>query len=192
MILIIVPDGGNHKGTLTKLPKKHALLRFKTTGKQCHASLPQLGKNAFVAASHLVTKLDISKTFCKNRLSYLNRLSALSRQKKKQNVYVNTIPGEDVFYLDCRVLPQYNLKDLSEIKTQRPEQKFKVKIEISEVQKLQVTKPTSAAAPAVHALQKAVKTIYAVKASAGGVGAGTAAAFFRKEIIPPPYGRKSM
>ncbi|MGB4208176.1 MAG: M20/M25/M40 family metallo-hydrolase, partial [Smithellaceae bacterium] len=68
--------------------------------------------------------------------------------------------------------------------TRSVEQKFKVKIEISEVQKLQATKPTSAAAPVVHALQKAVKTIYAVKASAGGVGAGTVAAFFRKRNYP--------
>ncbi len=188
--LIIVPDGGNHKGTLIEVAEKSMLwLRFKTTGKQCHASLPQLGKNAFVAASHLVTKLDIlKKRFAKTDKLFKPPVSTFEPTKKEANVgNVNTIPGEDVFYLDCRVLPQYNLKDiLKEIKiiTRSVEQKFKVKIEISEVQKLQAPKPTSAAAPVVHALQKAVKTIYAVKASAGGVGAGTVAAFFRKRNYP--------
>ena len=54
--LIVVPDSGNPQGTLIEVAEKSMLwLCFKTKGKQCHGSKPQLGNNAFVAASHLVT-----------------------------------------------------------------------------------------------------------------------------------------
>lgn len=183
--LIIVPDGGNPRGTLIEVAEKSMLwLRFKTKGKQCHASIPQLGRNAFAAASYLVTRLELLKSrFPKSDKLYKPPMSTFEPTKKEPNVgNVNTIPGEDVFYLDCRVLPQYKLTDvLAEIKkiTRAVEYKHKVKIEISIVQKLQAPKPTAADAPVVRAISKAVKFVYGAKAAAGGVGAGTVAAFFR-------------
>jgi succinyl-diaminopimelate desuccinylase len=188
--LIIVPDGGNPKGTLIEVAEKSMLwLRFKTKGKQCHASVPQLGKNAFFAASNLVVQLgSLKKYFANSDELFKPPMSTFEPTKKEPNVgNVNTIPGEDVFYLDCRVLPQYKLKNvLVQIKkiTHNIEQKFKVKIEISEVQKLQAPKPTLSDAPVVHALRKALKSVYGIKASAGGVGAGTIAAFFREKNYP--------
>jgi succinyl-diaminopimelate desuccinylase len=188
--LIIVPDGGNPKGTLIEVAEKSMLwLRFKTKGKQCHASIPQLGKNAFVAASHLVTQLGtLKKKFAKSDALFKPPTSTFEPTKKEANVgNVNTIPGEDVFYLDCRILPQYKLSDvMAEIKkiTRATENKFKVKIEISEVQRLQAPKPTPSDTPVVKALQKAVKSVYRAKATAGGVGAGTVAAFFREKKYP--------
>ena len=188
--LIIVPDGGNPRGTLIEVAEKSMLwLRFKTKGKQCHASIPQLGKNAFVAASYLVTQLGLlKKKFPKSDILFKPPTSTFEPTKKEANVgNVNTIPGEDVFYLDCRILPQYKLSDvMSEIKkiTRATENKFKVKIEISEVQKLQAPKPTPSDAPVVKALQKAIKSVYRAKAAAGGVGAGTVAAFFREKNYP--------
>ncbi len=56
--LIVVPDSGNPEGSLIEVAEKSILwLCFKTMGKQCHGSNPHLGNNAFLAASHLVTKL---------------------------------------------------------------------------------------------------------------------------------------
>src|SRR6185295_2876093 len=54
----LVPDGGNPEGTQIEIAEKSILwLRFHVRGKQCHASTPQKGVNAFAAASHLVVRL---------------------------------------------------------------------------------------------------------------------------------------
>ncbi|MGD0279330.1 MAG: M20 family metallo-hydrolase [Smithella sp.] len=188
--LIVVPDSGNPEGSLIEVAEKSMLwLCFKTTGKQCHGSKPQLGNNAFVAASHLVTKLvKLKKLFPQSDPLFDPPESTFEPTKKEANVgNINTIPGEDVFCMDCRVLPDYDLQDvMAEIKkmVRTIEKKFKVRIEISTAQYIQSLKPTSAHAPVVQALKEAVKTVYNVEASAGGVGAGTVASYIRKHDYP--------
>jgi len=185
--LIIIPDSGNISGSLIEVAEKSMLwLSFKTTGKQCHASKPQLGNNAFVAASHLVAKLSaLKKMFPKADHLYDPQSSTFEPTKKEPNVgNINTIPGEDIFYMDCRVLPDYKLEDvIKAIKsiTMKIENKFKVQIEISPVHYLQAPPPTSPNAPVVLSLQKAIREVYGLKALPGGVGAGTLASYFRKK-----------
>ena len=185
--LIIVPDSGNSKGTLIEVAEKSMLwLRFKTKGKQCHASKPQLGNNAFAAASHLVTGLAaLKKAFPKSDALFDPPASTFEPTKKEPNVgNINTIPGEDVFYMDCRLLPGYRLQNvMAAIKkiVRGVEDKFKVKIEISPVQYLQAPKPTSPDALIVQSLHKATSAVYGIKAYAGGVGGGTVAAYFREK-----------
>ena len=100
---------------------------------------------------------------------------------------INTIPGEDVFCMDCRVLPDYDLQDvMAAIQkiVHEIEKKFKVQIEISTAQYIQSAKPTSPDAQVVKALTEAIKTVYNIKAFAGGVGAGTVASYIRKQDYP--------
>lgn len=195
--LIVVPDSGNPDGTLIEIAEKSILwLGFKTTGKQCHGSKPQLGNNAFSAASYLVTRLTrLRKIFNAVDPLFEPPISTFEPTKKEANVEnINTIPGEDVFYMDCRVLPRYQLPDvLTEIKkiTKKVEKKFNVKIDISEQQYVQSTTPTSADAPIVKALQQAVKRVYGLDAYPGGVGAGTVAAYLRKKNYPVAVWSKS-
>ncbi|PKN09355.1 MAG: diaminopimelate aminotransferase [Deltaproteobacteria bacterium HGW-Deltaproteobacteria-7] len=188
--LIIVPDSGNPQGSLIEVAEKSILwLCFKTKGKQCHGSNPQLGKNAFVAASHLVTKLvKLKKLFPKTDPLFDPPQSTFEPTKKEANVgNINTIPGEDIFCMDCRVLPNYDLRDvLAAIQkmVQDIEKKFKVQIEISTAQYVQSAKPTHPDAPVVKALTEAIQTVYHIKAFAGGVGAGTVASYIRKKDYP--------
>ncbi|MEE9912567.1 MAG: M20 family metallo-hydrolase [Deltaproteobacteria bacterium] len=188
--LIVVPDSGNPEGSLIEIAEKSILwLGFKTTGRQCHGSKPQLGNNAFSAASHLVTQLSkLRKIFDAQDPLFDPPGSTFEPTKKEANVgNINTIPGEDIFYMDCRVLPQYHLPDvLDEIAkiTRKVEKKFSVKIEISQEQYVQSAKPTQANAPVVVALQEAIETVYHLKALPGGVGAGTVAAYLRKHDYP--------
>jgi len=185
--LIVVPDSGNPEGSLIEVAEKSMLwLCFKTIGKQCHGSNPHLGNNAFVAASHLVTKLTkLKKLFPKADPLFDPPQSTFEPTKKEANVgNINTIPGEDVFCMDCRVLPEYDLQDvLAEIKkiVRGIEKKFKVTIEISTVQYVQSAQPTSPDAPVVLALQEAIQAVYHIKPFAGGVGAGTVASYMRKK-----------
>jgi len=188
--LIVVPDSGNPEGSLIEVAEKSMLwLCFKTKGKQCHGSNPQLGNNAFVAASHLVTKLvKLKKLFPKSDPLFDPPESTFEPTKKEANVgNINTIPGEDIFCMDCRVLPEYDLKDvMAAIQkiVHAIEKKFKVQIEISTAQYVQSAKPTSPDAPVVHALQEAIKTVYNIESFAGGVGAGTVASYIRKKDYP--------
>jgi len=188
--LIIIPDAGEPDGSMIEVAEKSILwVRFKTIGKQVHASIPDLGVNAFRAASNLVVKLDnlhtiydlVDKVFAQSR-------STFEPTKKEANVpNVNTIPGDDVFYLDCRILPEYNIEDvLSTIRqmADEVERSFNVKIEISTEQKEQAAPPTDVSAPIVKRLASAVKEIYGVEAQPRGIGGGTVAAIFRRKGYP--------
>jgi succinyl-diaminopimelate desuccinylase len=159
-------------------------LRFRTSGRQCHASTPHLGNNAFRAASFLVARLNgFYEKFDRTDPLYGPPISTFEPTKKEANVpNVNTIPGEDVFYLDCRVLPTYSLEKVcaeARKAADEIEQRFGVAIEISPIQKVQAPAPTPVDAPIVLALQKAVKEVYNVEPSAVGIGGGTVAAPMR-------------
>jgi succinyl-diaminopimelate desuccinylase len=188
--LIVVPDSGNPEGSLIEVAEKSILwLCFKTIGKQCHGSNPQLGNNAFLAASYLVTKLTkLKKLFPKSDPLFDPPESTFEPTKKEANVgNINTIPGEDVFCMDCRVLPDYDLQDVMKAIQKivhAIEKKFKVQIEISTAQYVQSAKPTSPDAQVVKSLTEAIETVYNIKAFAGGVGAGTVASYIRKKDYP--------
>lgn len=188
--IIVVPDSGNEEGTLIEVTEKSLLwLRIRTQGKQCHASRPHEGINAFKAASHMVVKLNELGSIYNDYDDFFDPpFSTFQPTKKEANVpNINTIPGEDVFFMDCRVLPQYELTEV--IKTFRRfadeiEQLFNVHIEMSDIQYVQAPPATSPDAPVVSALQKAIKDVYHVHAEPRGIGAGTVAALFRKAGYP--------
>ncbi len=185
--LVIVPDGGNEKGTMLEVAEKSiAWIKITTKGKQCHASMPEKGINSFKAASELVVLLSkaLPKRYNSRDKLFDPPKSTFEPTKKEANVpNVNTIPGEDVFYVDCRVLPCYVLDDvlayINEIK-QVIEKRHGVAIIVEKVQYDQAAPPTSPDAPVVKMLVEAVKKIYKVKAKPMGIGGGTCAAIFRR------------
>ncbi len=184
--LIIVPDAGNNDGTMIEVAEKSILwLKFKTLGKQAHGSTPEKGKNSFKAASFLVTELNsLYRLFPDKDRLFDPPISTFEPTKKEPNVpNINTIPGEDVFYMDSRILPKYTIENVEgKIKKMMAnvEKEFKVKISLEEVQKAPAAPPTSADAPVVQALKKAIKTIYKKDGKAIGIGGGTVAALFRR------------
>ena len=188
--LLVIPDSGNEEGTMIEVAEKSIYwLRFKTVGKQCHASKPELGKNAFLAASHLVVRLDeLHRVLGAVDTLYHPPMSTFQPTKKEANVpNVNTIPGEDIFYLDCRILPQYPLQEVHrQVRGMADdvERRFDVRIEIEAVQEVQAPAPTPGDAPVVLALQKAIRAVYRLQARPEGIGAGTVAAYFRREGYP--------
>ncbi|MBN2254167.1 MAG: M20 family metallo-hydrolase [Deltaproteobacteria bacterium] len=188
--VIVVPDFGNDRGDAIEITEKSTLwLRIETKGRQCHASKPSVGKNAFAAASHFVVLLrQLYDHFDAVDPLFEPQESTFEPTKKDANIpNINTIPGEDVFYLDCRVLPVYDLKEVKE-KIRRMadaiEQQFQVTIDISPVQEAQSPPATSSDAPVVVALQRAIRDIYGVEARTVGIGGGTVAALFRRKNLP--------
>jgi succinyl-diaminopimelate desuccinylase len=115
-------------------------------------------------------------------------ISSFEPTKREANVpNVNTIPGEDISYLDCRVMPQYDpFEVLGYIRTRADEyaKKNGVSIEISPVQMERAAPPTSPDHPLVGLLKRAVKDVYGVDARPVGIGGGTCAAILRRAGYP--------
>ncbi len=188
--LIIVPDAGDEHGTMIEVAEKTLLwLKFKTLGKQAHGSTPEKGINSFKAASFFIAALnDLYKIYPGRDRLFDPPISTFEPTKKEANVpNVNTIPGEDIFYMDMRILPKVKAQEVqSTIRkiAARIEKKFKVKIHAEIQQKAPAAPPTSVQAPVVLALQKAVRAVYKKDAKAMGIGGGTVAAVFRRAGIP--------
>ncbi|MCL2184690.1 MAG: M20 family metallo-hydrolase [Treponema sp.] len=183
--MVLVPDGGDEKGECIEIAEKNIYwVRFATHGKQTHGSRPDTGVNAFIAGCDLALLLHYKLTdvFNARNLMFDPDYSTFQPTKKEANVpNINTIPGEDVFYMDMRVLPHYTKeaiceeidKIISEVK-----EDYNVTIEYSFLQDMESI-PTSENAPIVKLLTNAVKEVYEVKPHPIGIGGGTMAASLR-------------
>jgi succinyl-diaminopimelate desuccinylase len=111
--LIVVPDAGSPTGKDIEIAEKGALwLKFTTKGKQVHASLPNKGKNAHRIGMKLSLELDqaLHGKYTRRNDLFDEPASTFEPTKVDANVpNINTVPGIDVFYYDCRVLPEYSL-----------------------------------------------------------------------------------
>lgn len=181
----LVPDSGSSNGDEIEIAEKNMMwLKFHTKGVQCHASLPDLGKNAFVAASALVLKMAELQNHFKSFQDDLfdPPYSTFAPTKKEANIpNVNTIPGDDVFYLDCRILPTADMNEImAEIhrRCQQVEKEYGVQIELETVVN-GVSKKSNPDSPIIQRLIKVLKEVSGKDAKLVGIGGGTVAAFLR-------------
>ena len=185
--LIIIPDGGDSNGETVEVAEKNLIwLKVRTLGKQSHGSRPDEGANAFLANCELAMRLNALETTVFNAKDALFEPdhSTFQPTKKEANVpNINTIPGEDVFYMDCRILPQYTL-DVVRAEIRRIvaeiEKKYGVKIETSEEQAVE-SPATPVTAPVVNKLSEAIEKVSGRKAKPIGIGGGTVGAYLRIE-----------
>lgn len=188
--LIVVPDGGDEEGIMIEVAEKSMLwVRFTVQGLQCHASTPDKGKNSLVGAAALITALGrLKEQFCLSDELFDPPMSTFEPTKMEANVpNVNTIPGRDVFHMDCRVLPNYDLKDIiSVIKEISAGVAGELGLEIltEPLHAQSATEPTAIDAPVVNSLGRAIKRVIGKDAKPIGIGGGTVAAFFRKAGLP--------
>ncbi|WBF67934.1 M20 family metallo-hydrolase [Desulfovibrio subterraneus] len=183
--LIVVPDVGNADGSMIEVAEKSILwLKVTVRGKQCHASRPALGINSLEAAAEMILKVrSLHDTFPRVDELFEPNISTFTPTKKELNVEnVNTVPGLDVFYIDCRVLPGYDLADVraairklaDEVEASRG-----VSISLDDVQANQSTDATPADCDVVKRLAVAIREVYNVEARPMGIGGGTVAAHMR-------------
>ena len=184
--LIIIPDGGNAEGSEIEVAEKNICwLKVKTKGLQTHAAMPDKGVNAFLAASDLAVRvhgLEKSVFTARDGLFEPDR-TTINPTKKEANVpNVNTIPGDDVFCVDMRILPQYPVaKVMEEVRkvADAVEAEYGVKVSF-EILQSNESKATPASAPVVTFLKRAVKEVYGMDAKPVGIGGGTVGAYLRK------------
>jgi len=188
--LIIVPDGGNEEGTMIEIAEKSMLwLKFTITGAQCHASTPQKGKNSLFGVARLILELDeLKERFDLKNPIFEPQESTFEPTKIEANVpNINTIPGRDVFYLDCRILPDYKVDEIVEEATaisERLAKELNLTINVEVIHRRDGASPTPEDSPVVTALARAINRVTGLTARPMGIGGGTVAAFFREAGLP--------
>jgi succinyl-diaminopimelate desuccinylase len=187
--MALVPDGGDGTGSVIEIAEKsHVWAKFTTKGLQTHAARPDSGVNAYLAGADLTVRLyyGLSEKFSDRDPLFEPDYSTFQPTKKEPNVpNVNTIPGEDIFYCDMRILPRHPVdevfKEVDRIKAE-VEKKHGVTI-TSTISQCNECPPTSPDSPLVKFLSKSVEEVYKVKTRNIGIGGGTFAAFLRKAGI---------
>lgn len=188
--LIVIPDFGTPDGQAIEVAEKSVLwLKFTVRGKQCHASTPEAGVNSLIGASALILALDrLHTVFDACDPLFDPPISTFAPTKMEANVpNVNTIPGQDVFHLDCRVLPTYPLEDIErEVRTicDKVELERGVRIAFAPVVTEQAAPATPVDCEAVTRLTAALQKARGLEARVIGIGGGTVAAAFRKRGLP--------
>jgi succinyl-diaminopimelate desuccinylase len=189
--IIIVPDAGSPDGSKIEIAEKGILwLKFITYGKQAHGSMPHKGLNAHRIGMKFALELDEilhSEYHAKNQL-FDPPESTFEPTKKEKNVdNINTIPGTDIVYFDCRILPEYNIDNvllvIDKLRMEY-ERKYNVKINMEIIQRNDPAPPTSSDSEVVKRLSNAIEMSRGFKPKLIGIGGGTVAAFFRRRGIP--------
>ena len=185
--LIIVPDAGNEDATELEIAEKSILwLKVTTRGKQVHASTPHRGNNAHFAGMKFGVRAteELRRMFGIPNFLFDPPASTFEPTKKEANVQnINTLPGEDVFYMDCRILPEIDPEDVMKLFRRiaaEIEDELGVTIDLETVQFEPAAPPTSEDAPVVKLLADAVKTVWKNNPRPKGIGGGTCAAILRR------------
>lgn len=185
--LFLVPDYGESTSDKIEIAEKGPLwLKVTVNGKQSHASTPNEGINSLRAASAFILKIDELHTiFDRKNDLFSPPISTFAPTRKEENVpNINTIPGKDVFYIDCRILPGYTLNEVENAvkdMAKHIENEYRVKINVETVQSEHPAPVTSQKNEIITRLQKAIANVYNVKAEPIGIGGGTVAAALRKK-----------
>jgi succinyl-diaminopimelate desuccinylase len=188
--MALVPDTGCSDGSEIEIAEKSILwLKITTRGKQVHGSLPHKGLNAHRVGMKLALELDelLHKKYSTTDSLFDPPPSTFEPTKHELNVEnINTVPGVDVQYFDCRVLPRYPLTEVMEdieMTKSRLEKETGAKIELTPVQFEENTAPTPMESEIVQRLKTALKQLRGLDARPVGIGGGTVGLYFRRKGI---------
>ena len=81
---------------------------------QCHASRPQEGRNSLVAAADMILHVrDLESIYAQVDPLFQPPCCTFVPTRHEENVpNINSLPGKDVFYIDCRILPGISHDDV--------------------------------------------------------------------------------
>jgi len=185
--IVIVPDAGTPKGDCIEIAEKSILwLKIIAEGKQVHASMPHLGLNAHRLNMEFAIHLDkiLHEKFADKNELFSPPESTFEPTKHVENVEnVNTIPGRDEIYFDCRVLPEHSLDEIISLAKNLADEfsrKSGGKISVETPVKVEAPPPTPPDSEVVRILKQSIKKIRGIDARPIGIGGGTCAAIFRR------------
>ncbi len=185
--IIFVPDFGTPDGSVVEVAEK-SLLWIKVTvrGKQAHASRPSDGVNAMRIGSQFMVFLTdhLKEKYGLTDEQYIPPTSTFEPTKRLQTVgNVNTIPMEDVFYIDMRILPDYDPEEVME--TVRGvaslfEDRTSAQIGLEVEQMTKAGPPSNTDGRGISALLNAIEEVRGVEPQTRGIGGNTCANIFRE------------
>ncbi len=182
----IVPDAGDLKGEMIEIAEKGiAWLKITVHGKQVHGSQPQLGKNAHLLGMKFNQQLyeALHKKYTAKNSLFSPDVSTFEPTKKELNTdSINIIPGTDVVYWDCRILPDYSVTDvvnfvksLAEEFSKENDTKVSVDVVMSEE-----ASHVPENSWIVQKTYQAAKNVLQIEPKLMGIGGGTFAGILRK------------
>jgi succinyl-diaminopimelate desuccinylase len=183
--LFLVPDFGSPKGNQIEVAEKGMLwLKITVHGKQVHASTPELGENAFRKAIILLNEIDkhLHEKYSMKDEMFDPNVSTFEMTKHEKNTdSINIAPGTDVSYMDCRILPGYDLDKIAhEIrKIAEASESKNTKIDIETILHNKPTR-TPIDSELVLLLSKVITETMGSAPIKVGIGGGTCASFLRQ------------
>ena len=184
--LFLVPDTGSPDGSLIEVAEKNILwLKLEIHGKQGHASRPDVFFNASRRAMKIILELDkkLHEKFNRKNELFEPPYSTFEPTKREKNVdNPNTIPGLDVSYLDCRVLPEYSNDEVIEfvnefLREKELEDGYPCRVQVVQNESSPSTPEDS---EVVVRLKNAIRMLRNIEARPVGIGGNTCASFFRR------------
>jgi succinyl-diaminopimelate desuccinylase len=185
--VFIVPDHGVPSGDEIEVAEKHILwLRISVKGRQSHASLPGRGLNASRVSIQLRAAL---LSMLPMRFGGMDPIfepptSTFEPTKHLANVQnINTIPAEDVSFLDMRILPTFDVDEvLASVREMAAAFARSSGAEISvDIMQLTPSAPASdVRSECFRAMAAAVEEVRGKRPKAVGIGGGTCANIFRQ------------
>lgn len=185
----VVPDAGSKDGSWVEVAEKGILwAKIEIRGKQAHSSMPHLGVNAHLHSMKFNYMLHerLHEKFNAENEMFAPAWSTFQPTKKELNVEgINTIPGSDVIYWDCRVLPDYDINEvLDEMKAQGRayghQHGVTVRVEPIMAEGASMVDVNSWI---VKKLQSAISDVLKLRPRLVGIGGGTFAGILRKKGI---------
>ena len=184
--VIIVPDWGSPGSSMVDVAEKHLLwVKVSVKGKQTHGSTPNKGVNAYRAGARFLTELlkELDERFDKTNDLFKPPISTFEPTKSSATVgNVNTIPGYYEFWMDCRILPDYDPNDIYSFMKDFAASFSKGSKATVTVEKEQMTfsgMPSSTETEGYRSFVESIEKITGIKVEAAGIGGGTCANFFR-------------
>lgn len=187
--LFIVPDGGEPEGAEIEVAEKGLLwLKISVHGRQGHASRPDEARNAVLAASRLMLELTALEEHFSRRdpLFEPARSTLVPTMRMSDQNGINSIPAKDVFYLDCRILPGYELDTvLAEVEAccRRTAQATDTEIQLEIVDRTEASY-SDPGHPLIEGLKRTVEKMKGKAVRFVGAGGSTVAAYLRHAGYP--------
>lgn len=185
--LILVPDHSEEEGKKIEIVEKSGLwVKIEVHGEQGHAAYPNLTVNANRAIARYQNLVDeeLHHQFTQENNLFSPPYSSFEPTKRLRNVpNVNTIPGKEVQYFDCRILPSIDLEDVKNTFSrcaESLEDEIDIEIDIEFVKESKAPERTSEESEIVQNLKKAVEEVTSSKPGVAGIGGGTVAKSFRE------------
>ncbi len=189
--LVLVPDHSEEEGKKIEIVEKAGLwVKIEVHGEQGHAAMPNRAVNANRVMARYQNLLDeeLHHEFSQEDELFSPPVSTFEPTKRLSNVpNVNSIPGKEVQYFDCRILPSIELEEVKKVFARAVDQiedEYDVEIDVEFVRESEAPDRTPEDSEIVVNLKDAVESVTGFDVEVAGIGGGTVAKGFREKDIP--------